>query len=84
MAEYTFALGDVKRSPYLSWVVEAGSEGEAIRLCRDAFANDESVEVSPDDEGCSFEYFILRADPERIGPQNIIDIYDPEPAEPGG
>ena len=84
MPEYTFTLGDVNHTPglYLSWIVEAGSEEEAVTLSREFFGADDPAEVGHHEDTDNFYGIILRADPDEIGPENIIDVFERPDASP--
>lgn len=78
--EYTFRLGDVSHDPglYLSWLVRASSDAEAVEISRRFFAEtsqpgDPELAVEPVADGAAVCGFILRADPDRISTENIID-----------
>lgn len=84
MPEYTFTLGDVNYRPglYFSWIIRAASEEEAVRSSRQLFEGDEPLELGHDEEDGNFYGLVLRANPDEIGPENIIDIHDPVNTSP--
>ncbi len=84
MNEYTFIMGNVNLEPgiYLSWIIQASSEEEAISKSRSAFAGDDSIEVDCPDCGTvwgvpasenGISGTVLRVNPDCIDADMILD-----------
>lgn len=93
LTEYTFALGHPDHEPglYISWVVRAGTEREAVNLSRRQFADDyegagitlDPMEFAPETSEPGVFGFVVRLDAWRITASNIIERFTPPPGYGG-